>query len=227
MIISLHLPKSGGHSFLQVLQEHFKGSVNLDYNDIPINKSIGRRTIEAEQFKYNFKVDEMANIDCIHGHFLPYKYSTLLNHTDSIFITWVREPLERLASHFYFWKRVYDPDTAADLQKKVVEEDWTFEKFCFSDEMQNIYTQFLWKFPVQKFNFIGVVEFFDEDIKYFSKKYLDKDIDTIPNTNINEDKKDNYFDDEQMIRSLKQHHAKDYTIYEYALEQRQKRIQYM
>src|SRR5690606_39025041 len=97
----------------------------------------------------------LNNVKCIHGHFMPYKYHSLLKNKKNIFVTWLRDPIERLGSHYYFWLRTYDSKNSPPLHKKVVEENWSFEAFCFSKEMQNVYEQFFWKFPIDNFNFIG------------------------------------------------------------------------
>ena len=46
------------------------------------------------------------------------------------FVTWLREPLQRLVSHYYYWQRSYDPaaDDTSSLHRRVVEEAWTLQK---------------------------------------------------------------------------------------------------
>jgi len=225
MIISLHTPKAGGSSFKELLQSHYKSNFRGDYNDIPINKSLKQRTADAELFHMKFKyimkyIYKFKKIQCIHGHFLIYKYSSLINDPETLFITWLRDPIERLASHYYYWNRAYNVLTSAPLHKKVVEEKWSLEKFCFSKEMQNIYCKLLWHFPKERFDFIGITEFFDEDMAYFAQEYFGIENIHIPSINVNIDKREPYFSDLDLIKRIKDFHSKDYEIYKYAQKRR-------
>ena len=70
-----------------------------------------------------------------------------------------------MVSHYNFRVRNNEGGTAKEaLHRKVVEEKWSLEKFCFSPKMHNFYTQFLWSFPLELFDYIGITESFDEDL---------------------------------------------------------------
>src|SRR5205085_9196261 len=116
--------------------------------------------------------DDFPGVECIHGHFLPVKYLLLAIRREITFVTWVRHPVQILLSNYYYWRRTYEPDTSPRLHRQIVEEDWSVERFCLSAEMRNLYGQFLWGFPVENFDFIGVTEFYEEDLAYFAKRYL-------------------------------------------------------
>lgn len=229
MLISLHTPKAGGSSFKKLLEENFKNKLLSDYKDTPINKTVEVRELEALRFRkklrvYKKYIYKFKNYQCIHGHFLPFKYDYYLDKNNSLFITWLRDPLERLASHYHYWYRSYDKKKSSFLHKKVVEEKWSFEKFAFSDEMKNFYSQFLWNFPMDYFDFIGIFEHLEEDMKYFCSKYLNKSSVSLPLVNINQNNKGSYLDEIDYIDELKKQHAEDYKLYDYAVELRNKRI---
>ena len=78
---------------------------------------------------YRKYILKLKKIKCIHGHFLPSKYIDLKNNKNVVFVTWLRDPLERLGSHYNYWKRAYNEKTSAPLHKKVVEEDLVKEDF--------------------------------------------------------------------------------------------------
>ena len=230
MLISLHMPKAGGMSFRELLETHYGKRFMYDYADLPINTPVEQRHALAEEnyakskktflWKFNHRKTE-----CIHGHFMPYKYAGLHGKRNVQFVTWLRDPLERLASHYHFWFRQYDAKTTPGvLHRKVVEENWSFETFCFSKEMQNFYTQFLWKFPITQFDFVGITEHFDDDIRFFAKTYLSQSDITIPATNQNPEKPKSYFDDKAFVEKLKAFYAEDYGIYNTALEMRKTRL---
>ena len=228
MIISVHTPKCGGSSFRALLENHYRENFIADYSDKPINKPAEERIESAEKFKTHLILDSYKKQNsCIHGHFLPYKYSDLLSLPNVTFITWLRDPLERLASHFHYWKRTENNDNKANFgafRKKVKKENWSFEKFCLCSELQNIYSSLFYNFPIDQFEFIGITEYFNSEINYFSSTYLNKKIEEIPNRNVNTDKKEAYFKDPKLIAAVKAFHLEDYKIYESALLKRQKRI---
>jgi hypothetical protein len=162
----------------------------------------------------------MGGIDCIHGHFLPLKYLLLKN---AIYITWMRDPVERLASHYHFWRRTYNPEEAPPLRRRVVEENWSLEKFCFSPELRNFYCQFLWGFPIENFDFIGITEYYNCDMEYLSQEILGVDL-LVYQENINNHKGTApYFDDHGLRKEIENYHSKDVAIYRRALQIRNNR----
>lgn len=228
MIISMHTPKAGGSSFKILLENHYKGRFLADYGDLPINKGFDERTRNAKFFHRKFKLynKHMFNykkIECVHGHFMPYKYSSLLGKKDVFFVTWLREPIERMASHYSYWNRTFNKDTTAPLHKRVVNENWTFEQFCLSDEISNMYSKFLWKFSIQNFDFIGILEDYEEEVKCFSKKYLDVEINEVPKFNVNPNKISTDIIDVDIIDKIKKVNYKDYDLYKYALDKKRTR----
>ena len=59
---------------------------------------------------------EAASPACIHGHFLPLSYRHLARRADVRFVTWLREPIDRLLSHYHYWRRAADSDARDTLQ---------------------------------------------------------------------------------------------------------------
>ncbi|SHF03757.1 Sulfotransferase family protein [Fodinibius roseus] len=228
MLISLHMPKCGGTSFKELLKRHFKWRFSKDY-DYPIHWSPDKRRKEAiesrERIKRRYRYFYRYRFtECIHGHFLPYKYDYFYGRDGITFITWLRDPVERLVSHYYFWLRTYETAKPKPLHRRVVEEDWTLQEFAFSEELKNVYSEFLWNFPARQFDFIGITEHYEEDVRYFANHYLGlKDV-SVPQKNISPRKSKPLITDEGLIKELKSFHARDYELYDYALEARRERI---
>lgn len=222
------MPKCGGSSFKELLKRRFPGKVLTD-NDNPIHQSIDDRKKKVKrkrkwsEFSQKY-LNRYSLTKCIHGHFLPHKYDFLYDKDETLFVTWLRDPVERLGSHYYFWQRTFKPWKSKPLHQKVIREDWSLEKFVFSEELRNLYSQFLWNFPIEKFDFIGIMEHYDEDLDYFGKNILSLNDFSVPQKNVNPNSSNKYFQDEKLIKDIKSFHFRDYEIYNYALQTRKERI---
>jgi hypothetical protein len=174
MLISIHMPKTAGLSFRSTLEDHFGDGFMPDYDDYPLAHPPFERHNRALACSKAVLGRDFQATECIHGHFLPVKYLLLADIRPCQFVTWVREPVARLVSHYYYWQRTYDTqsDRTSSLHRRVVEEQWSLEDFCLAPELRNVYTQFFWAFPLQQLNFLGITEFFEEDLRYFSTLFL-------------------------------------------------------
>jgi hypothetical protein len=225
MIISVHLPKTAGTSFMRSFKAQFGSAFRLDNYDLPINTPPYERNKAALKESVNIAENwKEQDVRCIHGHFLPLKYLLLGVKYDVKFITWMRNPVERILSHYHFWKNCYHRDLAPSLHRKVVEENWSLEKFCFSNELRNVYGQFLWGFPFEKFDFIGITEFFDEDLRCLSEGFLDNDL-VVYKELVSERDCIRYQISNSLRRQIEAFHDLDMYLYRKAFEIRQNRMQ--
>ena len=214
-MISVHLPKTAGTSLKHALTDYFgKERIIYDYGDYPINTPVLKRNFRAAFNCFQNYFRKIEEVKCIHGHFLPIKYLFLGNRNDTKFTVWLRDPVERMASHYYFWKRLYEPLNAPPLHKRVVEEDWSLEKFCFSSELKNFYCQFLWRFPIDRFNFIGITERFEEEFEYFSNKFFQTSLTfSMENRNPENKTENGYIADSDLRKKIERFHEKDMALY--------------
>jgi hypothetical protein len=233
MIISVHTPKAGGGSFKEILTNQFGSGVAFDYSDRPINHPVEERTAKAAHFAARMDglqrfVYKIKGVKCIHGHFMPFKYSRFLQDRDVHFVTWLRDPVERVISHYYYWKRTpIDSGDIPPLRRRIEAENWSLERFCLSEELRNLYQAFFWNFPIENFDFIGITESFDEDAAYFMERYFKKIKNkAIPKANANPDKIGKYSAkiSPDFLKEIQEFHAEDYVLYRYALQRRAERI---
>jgi hypothetical protein len=224
MIISLHLPKTAGSSFRFALATHFGRALLLDYADPPI-MSVPAYERNRGALKASIRNGNRGRpgIECIHGHFLPLKYLLLGARQEVTFITWMRHPVERMVSHYRYWRRIYDPRKAQGLQQTVVEQAWSLERFCLGPELRNFYAQFLWGFPLEQFAFVGITEFYEEDLAYFSREYLGTTLD-LHRENVGHRAGTRYEIDPGLRAQVERHHDWDMELYERALGKRLKRL---
>jgi len=221
-LISLHLPKTAGTSFGQSLKEKFKESFLTDYGDKGISKTTSVRNTSALLSSLEIANKGLGHINCVHGHFLPIKYLLLATTQNLTFVTWMRDPVQRMISHYNFWKRDYDPKTAAHHHKQVIEENWTLEQFCLSPKFRNIYCQYLWGFPLEYFEFIGITEFYENDLSYFGEKYLKT---PLKHKKLNTSNREalKYSIDSRLCKEIEEYHKQDIALYKRALELRKTR----
>jgi hypothetical protein len=118
IIISVHLPKTAGISFNKSLEQYYTGSIFHDYTDLPMNSTKFERNNSSIRASIKNLRKDYQGTKCIHGHFLPIKYLLLANKINLKFITWMRHPAERIISHYFFWKKPYNPTPPKHSGKK-------------------------------------------------------------------------------------------------------------
>jgi len=207
------MPKAGGTSFKSYLKNTFSEKLYLDYTDFPdhlTDLEIIKLIEKYSSFYYPFKKTyfDWKGKKIFHGHFLAKKYECYLENKNTVFMTWLRDPLERLASQYYYWKRTYN-NRSLPFHREVIENNWSFEKFCFSEQMRNLYSKFLVNFPIQNFDFIGIVEYIEEDFKFLSENILEQPNSRLENLNSNPEISKSYFENCDYYEELKKHHSKD------------------
>ncbi|HWB61036.1 MAG TPA: sulfotransferase domain-containing protein [Chthoniobacteraceae bacterium] len=219
MIISVHLPKTAGTSFQATLEAHFGETLLKDYADLPINTPPEERNRAALENSVKNAMRDFAGIECIHGHFLPLKYVTVSARLDARFVAWMREPVDRVVSHYHFWRNFHDPSSAGRLHNQVVAEDWSLERFCLGPEVRNIYSQFLWGFPLSNFDFIGITEYYAEDLDWFARRYLGGPAVAASLNRAKPGAKVAEIDG-ALRRKIEEHHAEDVGLYQSGLARR-------
>jgi len=249
MMISVHMPKTAGMSFYKALEGHFGETLLRDYvypraeksnviseyekNLFAIKNSLkhGKHGIRRWDYERTYRrklksyLFDKREVNIVHGHLRPVKYLLLSTRQDLKFVTWLRNPVDRVVSHYYYWIKTYKAGRSPALQSRIIEENWSLEQFCFSAEIRNYYCQFLWGFPKENFDFIGITEFFEEDLLYFSKKYLIGDQLQTARVNVGESREGKsrggkYELDPEFRSKLESHHSLDMDLYRYAIEMR-------
>lgn len=231
MLISLHLPKTAGTNFRALLESHYGDRLLDDYGDRPLHQGAVPRRLRAIRAGIGLLLhpQRLAAVDAVHGHFLALKYGLWRGGAGVRRVTWLRDPVERVASHYHYWRRGYNPATAGALQRRVVEEGWTLERFCLGPELRNVYQQFLWGVPVARLDFVGITEHYATDAQDFARRILGL-ADSPPvqggdKENRNPEAPGRYVEDPALRDRIERHHAADMALYHWALRRRQARLQ--
>jgi hypothetical protein len=143
-IVSVHVPKTGGHAFCNVLVHHYGlERIVKDYDNIDI------RTIGPEH-------------RVVHGHFGVAKYHGLFPTARRI--AWVRHPVSWVISFYYYSKSVHH-QAVCPVNCRLHTEQLSLEEFAEHPSVRNIVTrQYLYGLDLEEFFFVGIQEEFDEDL---------------------------------------------------------------
>lgn len=224
MIISLHLPKTAGTSFGAALQSHFGDGLRRDYDDLPLNTPAAERKAAALRACLDATQAPWPDAACVHGHFLPVKYLLGAQQAGAHFVSWMRHPVDRLLSHYFFWRKHAPPSPRHAVHCRMHDEDWSLERFCLAPELRDVYAQFLWAFPLEYFEFIGITEHYEDDFAHFSRTYLDGEA-VPPRLNVGERGRDGGYEIDPALRArVERFHARDIALYRRALQMRETRL---
>ncbi len=222
MIISVHIPKTAGTSFGLALKDKFGERLKPKYGDRLFNMPVFERNKKALLAAIDNSELMYENMDCIHGHFLPVQFLLRNDLEPLTFITWMRNPVDRLISDYYHTLRNFD-EHSPPLQQRIVHEKWSLEKYCLSEVFRNVYSQFFWGFPLESFDFIGITDYYSPDLMYFGHKFLGTEL-KLYHENTNNTNKANYLLDKSLKRKIEYFHSRDMALYQKALQIRTERL---
>jgi hypothetical protein len=162
MIVSVHVPKTAGRSFLAFLQETLgEARIRRDWSGGPrIEGGMGPvagllQDVRGRLVRVRNQLNGNA-FDCIHGHFVASKYASLR----APMVAWVRDPVERVVSHHAFFQRYRDERNRHSL---AVQHGLSLLDFAALPRMRNLQSRYL-DAPLERFALIGRTEHFDEDL---------------------------------------------------------------
>jgi hypothetical protein len=213
MLISVHVPKTGGSSFKTLLESHFGNRLLLDYHDRPMNKTTVVRNLLA--LCGMLKTPNLSKkYDCVHGHFLPIKYRC---SRGTSFAIWLRDPVERVVSRYYYWRRHFSPDNL-QYKKFIKRKNLSLEEFCSIKHYQNLYAKYLWGMSLDDFDFVGITDNFENSIEIFRRMYRIDSSAGLAVENVNPNKTASKYAITKGLQDfIYKTNSQDYAIYQRAL----------
>jgi Sulfotransferase family len=194
LIISVHIPKTGGTTFVEVLRKCAQEVLYLDYSQ---EGGLGSTALfrRGKRLKAPFEsvIDDLESLQgrsVIHGHFAPKKYSG--RFPNATYVTWLRDPAERVVSHYFYWQRSYLPGDAR--WEQVVMQKMTLEQFARLDFARDVYFRWFSPLGVERFDFVGIMEEYDRSLELFRRLFCpDIQLDTTLR-NYNPNRGGNFYD---------------------------------
>jgi hypothetical protein len=213
MLISVHVPKTGGISFMDLLRAGYGDRLLLDYEDRPMTHSaFARFTRSLRHWPANAR--RLHGYDCVHGHFLPLKY---LWFRQASFAIWLRDPVEAAVSRYFFLKRYLKSDDP-QFRKYIKRRDLSLEDFVQLPHFHNLYAKYLVGIRLSRFDFIGITERYGESVEVFQRMFLPHVEHRPTQKNTNPDKTGKTYDvSAELRREIASLNWKDQAIYERAL----------
>ena len=164
MLIFVHIPKTAGTTFKNLLIPELK----LKREEVIVVESRGWNNHSDLMFSnerpgLNGTIPLKPNPDAklIAGHFKADKFKPI--YSDATYITWIRDPIERLISSYYYYL-LTDPSRYGNLAKEHRKYDpVSLEYFVTRNYNSNAMLSQL-NIPLDDFKFIGISEHFDKEV---------------------------------------------------------------
>ena len=209
-LISIHIPKTGGTSFYQILQQVYGNSVSKPYKR--------RDYLEAiEKFGYL----EMAiheNVKILHGHFYYKELKKLHVDYHAKVVCWLRDPVERVISNYLFFKAGFqNPNRNFRVyQKNKHRKNETLLEYAQKEENRNRITSFLEGIALEDLFFIGFLSKFEEDIQHLGNRLGWPKVKPKQLNQTMSHKKQQFIEDKHIYHQLVRLNAQDIELYEAA-----------
>lgn len=229
LFIFLHIPKTAGATFLEIIQKNFPTNSIFEYNSITAVSNIRKYINRFDSINYF----DQLKINCIPGHFAVGIHEKFNFKCE--YFTFFRDPIERTLSEYYFIKsqpnHLYYPELVGkrmDIKtfldsgiyhfmdngqtRLMAGVDYLDVPYGHVDEsMLNAAIENLENhFPV-----IGITELFSESVRLLQNRYKWKDI-NYSNQNVNKTRKMLDEHDSKILENIKKYNQFDIDLYNYA-----------
>jgi hypothetical protein len=215
MIISIHIPKTAGTTFLRRLQASFGPRLLCDYGDwvgIDTPEANKRRTIRTAEMRVR-RDELMRDYDVIHGHFIADKYAGLFPVTS--FAAFFRDPYQQAISNYQYLLRHPEIDHPGVKAFHKIRPS-LLEFVAMTPDAQSTY---LGQMVLDDLAMVGLTEQYERSVALFESVIGRKLSPVASRENINMDRTgDAYVIDPSVRKAVNLHHAADVELYARARE---------
>lgn len=214
-IIFVHIPKAAGTSLKNALVERVGGEAVAFEYDRPMADD--RLTRNAKCLRASLG-GRLAERQVTFGHFLAGKYARFtlggfVGRSGLGYATILREPLQRAISHYHFWRRTYLGGHR--VWEKFTAESWSLERFLLSPEHVDFQSQFLWNFPLENFDYVGLSERYAESLDLLGHTFAELRGLAVRTENNNPEKSmgTDYVIEPALAAAFRRLHRRDHELY--------------
>ena len=157
-LISIHIAKTGGRSFYEILKNQYAEVLDKRY------KRVHYFPDNNYQNKLIYRIPN--NVKVIHGHLLFEHIEEIYRKYNSKIITWFRDPVERVISNYYFLMLKVREDNNHPHYKK---RNYTLLEYA-NESIRNKMSGYLNGIELEELFFFGFLEDFNTGLKILSSK---------------------------------------------------------
>ena len=206
-IISLHIAKTGGKTFVNLMKDLYGNE-----------KVIRFRKVKYEVLNNDYSIElknEASIFNVLHGHFLYNEVKDIHLNSNAKVITWLRDPVERVISrYFYLQKRIEQDPNHIQKEKK----DMGLLNYAALPSQRNVMSQYVNGIAIENLFFIGILEYFDQSIEEFKQLFNFTNKVEIPWDNNNQEYKSKYAVSQEERNEILNLNKKDLELYNMVLK---------
>ena len=154
-LISIHIPKTAGTSFYAILQDIYGKSHSIE---------VKREQARANTGKFQRFLQPEHRV--LHGHFHFEEIQNLYDPERVKLVSWLREPVSRVISNYYFFNRKVNEDPNHSEWHR---RDESLEVYAHYEENRNRMTKFLKGIELEDLFFVGIQEHFEHDLRRLAR----------------------------------------------------------
>lgn len=169
MIISLHVPKTGGETFKAALEEAFGPRMLADYGDMVgfVSEDILQHRQKRAQTMLQQRDEIERNHDIVHGHFIADKYAGLFRSAQ--YAGFFRHPMQQAISFYKYLRRV--PLRKNLTIREAQDPGLSFVEFLERETVTNSQAELIGSVPLKTFAMVGLAEEFDRSVALFNATF--------------------------------------------------------
>lgn len=176
LFIFMHIPKTAGTTFIDVLNRNFEGK---ELNPVSSRgESISRWSHKIPPYlDYKNGRGDFDKLQCIHGHLTYDEFEALecFKHRQKIYLTFLRNPVERSWSMFHFSRRNSTEDKFYEWLREDTKENYTqrINSMVYALTNHDTMNQDSLLLATERLESMayGITEHFDKSLDLFQKEF--------------------------------------------------------